>query len=76
MYEGLYLFNKVTQTQMKYSATWFLNDRLKTPVLYLTEEHFSYVNTAAVVSISIPHCTLSSSYDSRQCGDPRYSILL
>jgi len=61
---------------MKYSATWFLNDRLNTPVPYLTEEHCSCVNTAAVVSVSIPHCTPIPSYNGRQYSDPCYSILL
>ena len=61
---------------MKYSATWFLNDRLNTPVPYLTEEHCSCVNTAAVVSVSIPHCTPIPSYNGRQYSDPCYPVLL
>jgi len=54
------------QNQMKYSTTNFLNTLLDLSRLnFLTllqntykYRHFSYVNTAAVVPHSIPHCTL------------------
>jgi len=32
-YEGSFLFNKQTETQMQYSANWFLNDWLSTPTV-------------------------------------------
>ena len=58
---GNLYFNRLSQTRMEYSAAYFLSYKAlhnKSEIPYLTEEHFKYVNTAAVEFYTIPHCTL------------------
>lgn len=77
-YKGLFLFNKLTQTQMQYSANWFLRDRRYTislPSLILLKTFQLCKYSSCCIRLNSSLFTHALSFDCRQRGDPRYSTL-